>query len=1005
MADYTLSAKITGDSRSFNSAFDEAKSKLEGLSNNVKGFGDKLKSGGKQMMGAGAKASAAAVPIALMGRKVIQTGMDFESSMSNVAAVSGATGKDLDSLRAIALEMGSSTVHSASDSANALSYMALAGWETEAMIAGLPGVLNLATAGALDLGNASDIVTDTMSVFQMEAKEAGKASDIFAYAQSNANTNVEQLGEALTKAGPAAAAAGMDLEQTSAVLALFADNGVKGSRAGTTMEAMLRDLRNSAEDGAIAVGDTSIAVYDAEGNMRSLTDVMADVESATAGMTGEQRDAALASIFQTQAMAGVNMILGEGTDKLYDLEHGLYNSNGAAQEAADIMGDNLAGSMAGLSAALEGLYISFYDIGSGPLRNLVDQAAELVRGLTDMDDKTKSIIGIIGLLAVAIGPALMLIGAMGLGVGSLVTLFGFLLSPIGLVITAIVGLGATFGVAMLKSEEFRERVFAVFEMVRGFITSAIETVRPILENMFTAGIEGAQTFADGIGGNLLSAFETIKGVIMTVAELVWQFASSIIEGFQGAGGQVNTLSTLFIAFNPILKLALMILTEFGPQIAAGFQEIASMAMPILMLLGETLGQLAAAIIPAVMNVVATLIPVIITLGTAIMEIVMAVLPILLNLFQQIVPIVMQLVTTVISLVGQLAPLVSILIGALVPVLMTVIDVILNIVQAVAPALIAILGLVVAAFQAIIPIVVSVLTTIVQVMANIMAAIQPIVAFVGGIISSIMSIIAPIVTFIAGTIASIMNVITPIIAFTTGVFNSVFSIISGVFRSATQFISSAISTISGIISALSGTVSGVFNSIFATISSVMNMVSSTISGVFTAIQTSWTGLQTFVSGVFSGISSSIQTLVGQVKGFVNGVIGGINSAIGLINKIPGVSIGKIPMLYRGTDDWEGGFARINEGGRGELVHLPNGAQVVPHDVSMRYAREAGRRSSEQGVTVAGGQDTSRMEHLLERLLDKDQSLVLDTGALVGGTYDRHDQYGGNKTALHGRWGRS
>lgn len=129
---------------------------------------------------------------------------------------------------------------------------------------------------------------------------------------------------------------------------------------------------------------------------------------------------------------------------------------------------------------------------------------------------------------------------------------------------------------------------------------------------------------------------------------------------------------------------------------------------------------------------------------------------------------------------------------------------------------------------------------------------------------------------------------------------------------------------------------------------MNNVSNTITGVFNAIQSAWTGLTGFVSGVFSGISGSVSDLVGQVKGFVNGVIGGINSAISIINKIPGVSIGSIPMLARGTDNWQGGFARINEGGRGELVNLPNGAQVIPHDVSMRYAREAGRNAGGDGV---------------------------------------------------------
>jgi len=186
---------------------------------------------------------------------------------------------------------------------------------------------------------------------------------------------------------------------------------------------------------------------------------------------------------------------------------------------------------------------------------------------------------------------------------------------------------------------------------------------------------------------------------------------------------------------------------------------------------------------------------------------------------------------------------------------------------------------------------------------------------------------------------------------------------------------------------------------------MDKVSSKVSGVFSAIQGAWSGLTSFVSGIFSGISGSVETLVSQVKSFVNGVIGGINAAVSLINKIPGVSISKIPMLARGTDDWQGGFARINEGGRGELVNLPNGSQVIPHDVSMRYAREAGRNTSDhfEGGYQTVGNDMSRMEALLEKMANSSQVIMLDTGAIVGATYNEYDRVGGNKTVFTERWG--
>lgn len=611
------------------------------------------------------------------------------------------------------------------------------------------------------------------------------------------------------------------------------------------------------------------------------------------------------------------------------------------------------------------------------------------------------------LLIVGLGPALRIIGGLTTGFGVLTGVVSFLLSPIGLVVGAIVGLGAVFGVAMAKSEEFRNKVLGVFSVISNTVTNIINTLKPILLNMWDGAKNGVATFANELGGKLLSAFEVISSVVTTVVDVIGQFVSSIMDGFKSAGGEVNTLSTLFLGFNPVLKIAMTIFSQFGPQIAAGFSQVASMVVPILTLLGQTLGELAAAIIPMVLNVVSTLIPIIINLGTTIMSIVSSVLPILLDIFTQLVPVVMSLVQTVMGLISQLLPLVAIVIDALLPVFMVLIDTILNIVTAVAPALIAIIGAVIAIFQAVIPIVMSVLTAVINVIAGIISAITPIIAFIAMIISTIISIIAPIVTFIAGVIANIFNAIRPIITFVTGVFNTVFNVISGVFRNASNFITSAISKISGTIAKLSGRVSAVFNTIRSIVTKIMDSVSNKIQGVFTAITNSWNGLRGFVSNVFDGIGSNMEKLVNRVKGFVNVVIGSINSAIGIINKIPGVNISKIPQLQRGTDDWMGGFAYMNEGGRGELVHLPDGTQVIPHDVSMRYAREAGKSSSASQTYFeerTSNVNLSRIESLLEGIYKKDPSLYVDGERLVDATYDQYDRKGANVTNLTGRWGR-
>lgn len=304
-----------------------------------------------------------------------------------------------------------------------------------------------------------------------------------------------------------------------------------------------------------------------------------------------------------------------------------------------------------------------------------------------------------------------------------------------------------------------------------------------------------------------------------------------------------------------------------------------------------------------------------TIGQSLMPIIQALMPVIQNIatvlattiasvLQALAPVLAQIVTMIGQIVSTVAPLIAQLVSQLAPILTTIIQTVGNIVSAVLPPVITIINAIMGAIEELLPPIMSVLSTVIDVVSQIITAITPIISFVAGVISDIMGIISPIISFIAGVISSIISVISPI----------------------------------------ASTVASVFSAIFSTVSSIMNKVGSFIKTVFNGIKSAWNGLTSFVSGVFSGIGSAVNSLVSTVKGFVNGVIRGINAAIGLINMIPGVNIGRIPYLAHGTDDWQGGFAYMNEGGRGELTYLPNGAQVIPHDISVKYAKEAARANS-------------------------------------------------------------
>lgn len=507
------------------SDFQRAAANAQQAMSDLDKVGGELKNIGKGMM------KSVTAPIVAMGTGIMMVGKEYEASMSQVAAISSATGKDLDKLKETAREMGATTRYSASESADALGYMALAGWDVEQMTSALPGVLNLATAGAMDLALASDIVTDTMSMFGMEATEAGRASDIFAAAQSKSNTNVEQLSEALLNAGPAAAAAGADLEQTSAILGIFANQGVKGGRAGTALNAMFRDIKASAEDGAIAIGEHSVAVYDANGNMRAMGDIMADVEKATSGMTTEQRDSALAGVFQQQSLSGVNLLLAEGSEALKDLENDIYNSDGVAQDMADTMDDNLNGALANMKSALEEVALGFYDMSGGPMKKIIEKITELFQWFGNLSDETKQWIGIAALVAAALGPLIWLVGSLATGIAGIPATLALLAGPVGAVIAGIVAVVAVGALLIANWESIKEAGKAMMDLLIpefGLLTDAVKGVWEAIKTSFSEG--NFQEVANLFGEMISLILDEISYGLPFLMEKGLEIVTNIIEG-------------------------------------------------------------------------------------------------------------------------------------------------------------------------------------------------------------------------------------------------------------------------------------------------------------------------------------------------------------------------------------------------------------------------------------------------------------------------------------------
>lgn len=306
-----------------------------------------------------------------LGKDVIQTGEQFSASMSEVGAISGATAEELELLEQTAREYGATTKFSATESAQALKYMALAGWDVEQSTAALGGILDLAAASGMDLAAASDMVTDYLSAFGMQAQDAAYMADLLTYAQGNSNTSAQQLGEAYSNCAANMSAAGQDIETTTALLEAMANQGLKGSQAGTAVAAMIRDITDKMENGKIMIGSTAVAVQDINGDFRDMTDILTDVDAATQGMGTAQKAAALSNVFTANSIKGVNLVLNEGVGKIADYEEALRNSTGAAQDAAATMSDNLSGDIKTMESALDELKLKLFDDAEQPVRNIV----------------------------------------------------------------------------------------------------------------------------------------------------------------------------------------------------------------------------------------------------------------------------------------------------------------------------------------------------------------------------------------------------------------------------------------------------------------------------------------------------------------------------------------------------------------------------------------------------------------------------------------------------------
>ena len=575
--------------------------------------GEKLKTVGDNISSAGQKLLPVTAGVTALGTAAVSTAANFESSMSQVQATMGIT-KDamstvngesvntMDTLSALAKKMGSETAFSASECAEALNYLALAGYDTQQMCDTLPTVLNLAAAGGIDLAAASDMVTDAMSALGMGVDEAGTMVDQMAKTASTTNTSVAQLGEGILTIGATAKTVKGGTAELNTALGILANNGIKGAEGGTHLRNVILSLQNPTDKAAACMEQLGLDVYDSEGNMRSLNDILGDLNTSMDGMTAAEKSNIIGQIFNKTDLSSVNALLANTGTTWDDLQQSIIDSGGAAQQMADTQLDNLQGQITILKSALEGLAISFGELLLPAIKMIVGWVQKFVDWLNGMDEGTKKVVTTIALLAAALGPVLIVIGKVVSAVGTIMTIVPkvagvintvktafaalnttMLANPIFLIIAAITALVAAFIYLWNTNEDFRqfwinlwenvkEVAIAVWEAIKNFFSAAWEAISSTAQAVWN----GIKDFFSGLWEGIKTIFSTVVEVIKTIITTYFNIYKTIITTV------LNAIKTVFTTvWNGIKTVVTTVVTAIQTFITTAWNAIKNTVTTVL----------------------------------------------------------------------------------------------------------------------------------------------------------------------------------------------------------------------------------------------------------------------------------------------------------------------------------------------------------------------------------------------------------------------------------------
>ena len=846
-----------------------------------------------------------------VGTAAVKTAADFDTAMSQVAAVSGATGEDFDKLRAKAREMGSKTKFSASEAAEAMNYMAMAGWKTEDMLDGIEGIMNLAAASGEDLATTSDIVTDALTAFGLSAKDSGHFADILAAASSNANTNVSMMGETFKYCAPIAGAMGYSAEDTAQAIGLMANSGIKGSQAGTALRTIMTKLQGELKLSGAAFGDMTIQTANADGSMRDLNDILADCRVAFGQMTESEKAQAAETLVGKNAMSGFLALMNAAPADIAKLEGAIDNCNGTSEEMAEIMQDNLSGQLTILKSQLEELAISFGDLLMPAIRNIVSRIQAFVDKLNGMDDSQRKVIIRIALLVAAIAPLLVIIGttiskigvamqgfvklagavgkmktAMSAGtgiMGKLGAALGGISAPVLAVVAVIAVLVAAFVHLWKTNDKFREAILGTWQRIKETVSNFVEGIRERLSALgidFGDIVETTKKIWNGFCALLAPVFEGAFKVIASVLETVLGVITGLLDVFIGIftgnwdqawAGVKEIFSSIWEGIKGVLSAVLEtlkgLLDTFLGWFGTSWSEVWSGIKDFF---------------EGVWNGITTFITGVLT----------GIKNFFVGIWEGIKSVVTGAMTAIQTTMSTIWNAISGVVTTVWETIKSVVQVAILFIKELLTAAFNILtipwrfiwenfgGVITAAWEKIKEVVSTAIDAIKTVIETVWNAI---VAFLTPILNTlktafttawtaIKTLVSTVVNAIKTTIQTVWNAIK---TFLTTVLNSIKQIFTTVWNAIKQVVTTVVNaiktTVTNVWNAIKGTVSSVMNSIKSTVSSIWNSIKGTVSSVVN-------GIKSTVTSAFNGLKSSVSSIFNSIKSTATSVWNNIKTAI-------------------------------------------------------------------------------------------------------------------------------